>query len=413
MNCLRNSLAGRWTRTDDLRDAEAADRVSRHIAGIVARAIDQAPEGQRSAEAVRIASELISRLQALIDAKPELDGDQLLDPAQVLVALLRRLPDGSAEPIERPLTPLLDTTVFTNAPGEPAVGHELRAEVPSADAIDVVMAFIRWSGVRPLIDVLRRHCEAGKPLRILTTTYTNSTEQRALDELARLGAEIRVSYDTSSTRLHAKAGSSTARAATRRRTSARRTSRTRRRCSGSSGTSASRRPGTRTPSAKMAAVFASYWESGDFVAYDRDEFARTDAEVAPTRTSTLLSPDRDRAAPVPGGAARAGRPRPPPGPPPQPARRRDRDRQDGDGGGRLRAPSAGTRRAVACSSSPTARRSSTRAGRRSATPCGMPRSARCGCGGQRPTRFEHVFASIQSLHARRVRAASTRRTSTS
>ena len=52
---------------------------------------------------------------------------------------------------------------------------------------------------------LRRHCRDGKALRVLTTTYTNSTELRALDELAELGAEIRVSYDTSSTRLHAKA----------------------------------------------------------------------------------------------------------------------------------------------------------------------------------------------------------------
>jgi HKD family nuclease len=189
----------------ELRDAEAADRVSRHVAGIVARAIDGAPEGQRSDEALRIAAEVISRLQSLIDGKHDLDGDELRDPARVLVALLRRLPDGSPQAIERPLTPLLDTTVFTNAPGEPAVGHELRAEVPSADAIDVVMAFVRWSGVRPLIDALRRHCEAGKRLRILTTTYTNSTEQRALDELLRLGAEIKVSYDTSSTRLHAKA----------------------------------------------------------------------------------------------------------------------------------------------------------------------------------------------------------------
>src|SRR5206468_12001303 len=51
----------------------------------------------------------------------------------------------------------------------------------------------------------RRHCQLGKGLRILTTTYTNSTEQRALDELAALGAEIKVSYDTSAMRLHAKA----------------------------------------------------------------------------------------------------------------------------------------------------------------------------------------------------------------
>ncbi len=266
----------------ELRDAEASDRVSRHLAGIVARAIDRVPEGNRSDEAVRIAAELIRRLQPFMDGKANLEGDELLDPARVLVALLQRLPDGRPQTIERPLTPLLDTTVFTNAPGEPAVGHELRAEVPSADAIDVVMAFVRWSGVRPLTDALRRHCEAGKPLRVLTTTYTNSTEQRALDELEKLGAQIKVSYDTSSTRLHAKAwifhresGYSTA-------------------YIGSSNLTHSaqvlglewnvRVSAARNPDAvaKMAAVFTSYWESRDFTAYDADG-VRTADGGAPRR----------------------------------------------------------------------------------------------------------------------------------
>jgi superfamily II DNA or RNA helicase len=272
-----------------LRDAEAADRVSRHVASIVARAIDRAPEGQRSEEARRIAAELIRRVRSLTDGDGDLDGDELLDPARVLVALLRRLPDGRPQAIERPLTPLLDTTVFTNAPGEPGVGHELRAEIPSADSVDVVMAFIRWSGVRQLIDALRRHCDAGKQLRILTTTYTNSTEQRALDELERLGAEIKVSYDLSSTRLHAKAwifhresGYSTA-------------------YIGSSNlTYSAQVPGlewnvrvsaVRNPDAvaKMAAVFASYWESADFTIYDAREFARR-TQAVPATDATLLSP---------------------------------------------------------------------------------------------------------------------------
>jgi HKD family nuclease len=273
----------------ELRDAEASDRVSRHLAAIVARAIDRAPEGKRGDQAVRIAAELIHRLQPFTDGKLDLVGDAPLDPARVLVALLQRLPDGRPQPIERPLTPLLDTTVFTNAPGEPAVGHELRTEAPSADAIDVVMAFVRWSGVRPLTDALRRHCEAGKPLRILTTTYTNSTEQRALDELVRLGAQVKVSYDTSSTRLHAKAwifhresGYSTA-------------------YIGSSNLTHSaqvlglewnvRVSAVRNPDAvaKMVAVFTSYWESRDFSAYDSEEFSRRTYEL-PTADLTLLSP---------------------------------------------------------------------------------------------------------------------------
>ena len=35
--------------------------------------------------------------------------------------------------------------------------------------------------------------------------YTGSTERRALDWLASIGAEVKVSYDTRTTRLHAKA----------------------------------------------------------------------------------------------------------------------------------------------------------------------------------------------------------------
>ena len=56
-----------------------------------------------------------------------------------------------------------------------------------------------------LFEVLQRHCREGKKVRVLTTTYTNSTEQRALDELSALGADVRVSYDVTMTRLHAKA----------------------------------------------------------------------------------------------------------------------------------------------------------------------------------------------------------------
>jgi len=131
--------------------------------------------------------------------------------------------------------------------------------------------------VRSLVDVLRRHCRADRVLRVLTTTYTNSTEQRALDALVELGAEVRVSYDTSSTRLHAKAwifhrasGYSTA-------------------YLGSSNLTHMaqvtglewnvRLSGARNPDAvaKMAAVFTSYWASSDFVLYDAEEFRRRTA----------------------------------------------------------------------------------------------------------------------------------------
>jgi len=281
-------LHGLHPEVSHLVDAEAPDRISRHLARLIARAIESGPEHERAALALRLAEEIIAVLAASRDGDLGLDEERPAEGGEVLSAVLRIRPDGTPEPIERPLTPLLDTTILTNAPGEPAVGHELRAEVHSADALDLVIAFIRWSGIRPLLEALGRHCREGKQLRVLTTTYTASTEQRALDELAAIGARIKISYDTSSTRLHAKAlifhresGYSTAYVGSSNMThSAQVTG-----LEWNVRLSAARNPDA---VAKLAAVFESYWQRPDFVDYDAEEFRRLTA--ARPRDELLLSP---------------------------------------------------------------------------------------------------------------------------
>ncbi len=184
-----------------LADAEAADRLSRHLAAIVTRAIEALPEQGRAQGGASLVEKLIELLSGQSDAV-EPDVDVPLDPARVLSAVLRRRPDGTPEALEAPLTPLLDTTLLTNSRGEPAVGHELRAEVHSSDSIDVVMAFVRLSGINPMLDALRRHCREGKTLRLVTTTYTNSTE---LARARRVGASRNRNQSLVRHRFHAAA----------------------------------------------------------------------------------------------------------------------------------------------------------------------------------------------------------------
>jgi superfamily II DNA or RNA helicase/HKD family nuclease len=255
----------------ELRAAEAPDRISLHIARLVARAVDTVDERERAKAGLALARHLVKEIHSAV-AQAEVIPEQLIETGEVLQAIARRNPDGTPEDIAGPLIPLLDTTLLTNAPGEPRVGSQLVTEIESADAICVVMAFIRYSGLRPLVEALRKHCAAGKPLRVLTTIYTGSTEARALDVLVELGAAVRVSYDITGTRLHAKgwmfdrhSGFTTA-------------------YIGSSNLTHSaqhdglewnvRISGARNPSVieKLSAVFESYWSSSDFEPYVRSEF---------------------------------------------------------------------------------------------------------------------------------------------
>jgi superfamily II DNA or RNA helicase/HKD family nuclease len=272
---------------NDLREAEAADRIALHVSRVVERAVASFARDERVEKGIALARQLIDEIATVVaDAAGK---EKPVTPGAVLRAVLSRLPDGTPERISEPLIPLLDTTLLTNAPGEPRVGSQLLTEIHSADRIDVVMAFIRRSGIAPLLDALRGHCHAGRILRVLTTTYTGSTEAKALDLLCAAGAEVRISYDTTSTRLHAKAwlfhrrsGFSTA-------------------YIGSSNLTHSaqvsglewnvRASSARNPAVvdKVGAVFESYWSGGDFVSYDPEEFAAM-TQSEPIGPEILLSP---------------------------------------------------------------------------------------------------------------------------
>ena len=262
-------------RSADLHEAEAADRIALHLARVIEDAVASLDRKRRVELGTALARQLIDVIVQATNGTA-LAAERPVAPGRVLQSILARLSDGRTETIPATLTPLLDTTLLTNAPGEPRVGQQVLAEIQSANGIDVVMAFIRRSGIAPMLDALRRHCEAGRDLRVLTTTYTGSTEGRALDALRDLGADVRVSYDESSTRLHAKAwlfhrrsGYSTAFIGSSNLTHSAQISGLEWNVRVSSARNAS-------VVDKVAAVFESYWRSGDFVLYEAEEFrART------------------------------------------------------------------------------------------------------------------------------------------
>ncbi|MEV5667601.1 DUF3427 domain-containing protein [Streptomyces sp. NPDC052503] len=276
--------ASGWRSIDAPVGSESAPHVlARHIGDTVRHVL----QGLSSAEQVVAANHILESINTLEGATQWID--LVTDgPRQLLSVAEQEAPGVYAI---RPATPLSDTALITNSPEDPSLGFELRAELATADRVDLLCAFVKWHGLRVLEESLASAHARGVPIRVLTTTYIGATERRALDRLVRdFGAEVKVNYELRSTRLHAKAwlfrresGFDTAYV-------------------GSSNLSKAalleglewnvRLSSIATPPVlcKFEATFDAYWSEQSFEAYDPD----TDAQRLDEALSHAGSPQRDR-----------------------------------------------------------------------------------------------------------------------
>ena len=149
---------------------------------------------------------LINRLIELLSAQ---DGLDHLQRHRLLIkkkSLLTEVSQPLGTTFPRPITPLNACSLLTGQGSDPPLDHELRAEMASADRVDMLVSFIKWSGLRLLIPALEQLALRNIPVRILSTSYMGASDPAALEWLAKQpNINVRLSYDTAGTRLHAKA----------------------------------------------------------------------------------------------------------------------------------------------------------------------------------------------------------------
>ncbi|MGV9246688.1 DUF3427 domain-containing protein [Streptomyces sp. NPDC003710] len=194
--------AAGWKAIDEEVSKESTPHVlARYIGEVVGRRLSQLPHREQ----VAAANQIMRSLSASAP-DPQMDGTlgSIVDGPRQLLALAEQEAPGAYA--IRPLTPLSETALITNAPDDPNLGAELRAELATADSIDLLCAFVKWHGIRVLEDALRAAKRRGVHIRVITTTYIGATDRYALDRLVReFGAEVKINYEIRSTRLHAKA----------------------------------------------------------------------------------------------------------------------------------------------------------------------------------------------------------------
>lgn len=114
--------------------------LARHVAVVVRNVLQGLPPEER----VHAANHILESISTLEGAKEWVS--LVAEGPRQLVALTKQEAPGVFA--IRPAIPLSDTALITNAPEDPSLGFELRAELATADRVDLLCAFVKWHGLR-------------------------------------------------------------------------------------------------------------------------------------------------------------------------------------------------------------------------------------------------------------------------
>lgn len=186
---LRN-LEDKFSQTASIDKAEGSKILTNYIAEIIQKGFDNVSDNGGDVEAqIELANKIVT---TIINETREADFDTLKisERAEQLLALLDKKSSvfslNEKAKITRPETSISQSSLFTGAIHEPQMFSELKKEIVSANRIDMLVSFIKWSGLRLIIDELLEFTKNGGQLRIIATLYMGATDAKAIEELRKL-----------------------------------------------------------------------------------------------------------------------------------------------------------------------------------------------------------------------------------
>lgn len=188
--------------------SNVAKYLSRYLYGLFEHVYSQLKQDEETVEkAVGIANSVIKSLAR--DFYLE-SNDLISAKSEILTAVIDKTKCEFPDIAERlkeitPITSLVNSSLFTGSSKQVTMESELKREIQSADEICLLVSFIKKTGINLIFEQLKYFTDCGKKLKIITTTYMGATDFQAVKKLASLeNTEIKISYNSSIDRLHAK-----------------------------------------------------------------------------------------------------------------------------------------------------------------------------------------------------------------
>lgn len=187
---------------------EASSVLSKHLAKTLKHAF-QLIKGKAELQ-IEIANKIIKLLKDELN-KQEFNDDLVSVEGEILKAVFSKT-DAHFSNLDlrlkeiTPYTRLTQSELFTGGNGGLSLESELKKEILSSNEIYLLVSFIKFKGIIILEKELREFTERGGKLKVITTTYIGATDYKAIQLLSKLpNTEVKISYNTSNERLHAKA----------------------------------------------------------------------------------------------------------------------------------------------------------------------------------------------------------------
>lgn len=189
---------------EELESNDAPDVLARHLQFLFRRALKAISDSDDVVSKIQLSNRIVRALAEITESVVT-DDDLVEEIDKPILWAIAPQPSTNSHILESPSVRLSDSALLVNGRNQPSIGHEINKELTTADEVDLLCSFVMNTGLNILEKNLRAVIERGGKIRVLTTTYMGATQRKAIDRLVSLGAEVRISYDASTTRLHAKA----------------------------------------------------------------------------------------------------------------------------------------------------------------------------------------------------------------